>query len=249
MSYLAKTVLLDQAIGEDTFNLDFTYTDQTEVRVKVGLNETTAFTWVNSSTIQLDTPLVEVSDVVLYRDTNLSERRVDFQNTAELDEIDLDNANIQVFNKMQELTDTQEDKVQREPDGSIDMEGKRIVQVADPVDDTDAVNKQSMLSLTSSQVAAAQAAQTAAQTAQAGAELAEDGADASALAASMSASNASTSESNAAGSASAAATSEANAELAEDDAVAARLAAEAAQTAAATAETAAAGRAAAAATN
>lgn len=204
MAYLAKTVLLNQSIGEDTFVITFTYEDVSEVVVEVNNVQTTAFTWINSSTIQLNTPLTEVSNVEIYRVTDLSSRSVDFQNAAELDEIDLDNANIQLFNKMQEITDTQEDNLHKEPDGSVDMNGKRITNLAEPVDDTDAATKQSILALTSSQVAAAQAAQTAAELAQAAAELAENGADASAIAAANS-------EAAAAASAAAAAISEANA--------------------------------------
>lgn len=214
----------------------FPYLDRTHVHVFLDSVETTAFTWIDDTTIELDSaPNAGGQLLVIQRKTDINERSVDFTNGAELAETDLDNSALQVFYVAQETLDLHNDIVSLTSDGSIDLKNRYIINLADAVSADHAINKgqldavipnlQALLDQTTtkaseaatsasnastSETNAANSAATAVSKANS-ASTSETNAANSASSANTSASNASTSESNAATSASNASTSETNA--------------------------------------
>lgn len=213
MSYSTASYTGD---GSNTiFSVPFPYLDREHVEVFVD-GAATSFSWLTDTSVTVSPAPAAGLPVLVKRTTPLSDKVVDFVNGSSLGEQDLDLAVDQLLYSAQEAIDAVEGTLRQSALGTQqwDALSKRITNLADPVDDTDAVNKQSVVALTATQVAAAQAAQTAAELAQAAAELAE--------------SNASTSETNAAAYAAAAQAAQAAAELAQAAAEAAQAAAEAA---------------------
>jgi len=173
----------------DTFSITFSYLNRDHIGVTVD-GVATSFTFVTDFTVQI-TPVPAVSSVVeVRRITPRDKRIVDFSDGSMLGEIDLDDSALQSFFISQETLDDSESTMKEGSSTHFDAKSKRIENLADPVADTDAATKQSVLSLAASQV-------TAAQDAQDGAETAETNAAASATNASDSASTASTSATNA----------------------------------------------------
>ncbi len=140
-----------------TFNIPFVYASAEEIAVYVDGVATTAYTFTSSNTLQLATAPANGSVVRIQRTTDLEERAVDFINGSVLSEEDLDKAFIQVFNAAQEAVDKTSETIGKGVDGKFDAQSRVIKNVADPVADTDAVNKQFMVAQTAASVAAAAA--------------------------------------------------------------------------------------------
>lgn len=151
-----------------TFNIPYVYASEDEIAVYVDGTPAT-FSFTSTSTISLDVAPANGSIVRIQRTTDLEERAVDFINGSVLSEEDLDKAFIQVFNAAQEAVDKTTETIGKGVDGKFDAQNRVIKNVADPVNDTDAVNKQFMVAQTSASVAAAaaSAATAAAQAAEA----------------------------------------------------------------------------------
>lgn len=80
------------------FSVPFSYIDRSHVHVYVGGVETSAFTWVNSSTIQITpAPPAGTGNVELRRVTPRDAALVDFQNGSVLFDTDLDTASLQTL--------------------------------------------------------------------------------------------------------------------------------------------------------
>ncbi len=139
--YYSKTVYTDSAGGESTFALDFNYKNQEDVIVTLNGIETADFTWSSPSTISLNTPTVSGDDVALFRRTDLDNRAVDFENAAELTEADLDASAQQVFDAMQEVKDVAADSFTPRPDGSLSLSGRKLSEVGEPEQPSDAATK------------------------------------------------------------------------------------------------------------
>lgn len=152
-----------------TFNIPFVYASTAEISVYVDGTPTTAYTFTSSNTLALTTAPANGSIVRIQRSTELAERAVDFINGSVLSEEDLDKAFIQVFNAAQEAVDKTSETIGKGVDGKFDAQNRVIKNVADPVNDTDAVTKQYLVAQTSASVAAAaaSAASAAAQAAEA----------------------------------------------------------------------------------
>jgi len=152
--------------------------------------------------------------VLIKRVTDSSARLVDFEGASSLTEADLDLSAQQVFDIAQEAQDSTNDTVKADELGNFDALGNRIVNVGDPVNDGDAVNKAALEAYADSfdaELASATAAASSASTSATNASSSASAAAASASAASTSETNASASASAAAASAAASATSETNA--------------------------------------
>jgi hypothetical protein len=128
------------ASGGNTFNIPFDYIDQGEVSVYVDGAEA-SFTFTSSNVIDITPAPANGALVRIERATNLSERAVDFASGAVLTEEDLDKSNIQVYHAAQEALDKVEQTMQVDVDGKWDGQDRVIKSVADPVADTDAVNR------------------------------------------------------------------------------------------------------------
>jgi len=126
----------------DTFNIPFDYTAESEISVTVDGVAQTGLTFPSTSTVQLTSPVASGSLVQVRRTTDLTARDVDFASGSVLTEEDLDNSNIQVFRASQEAIDKANDSIALDSDDKFDAQSKVIKNVADPVNNTDAVNKQ-----------------------------------------------------------------------------------------------------------
>lgn len=140
------------------FEVDFPYIDKAHVSILVDGVETTFFSWVNDARIQLDDALTAGQVVTLLRETSPSARLVDYMTGSVLSEEILDKDSLQGFYLAQEANDIKEVALSRDGANRWNADNSRIVSIADPVDDTDAANKQWVLSATKDQVAAANAA-------------------------------------------------------------------------------------------
>jgi len=125
-----------------TFALPFTYTSTSEISVTVDGVTQTGLTFPSASTVQLTSAPATSTLVQVRRTTDLTARAVDYVSGSVLTEEDLDNANIQVFHAVQEAVDTTSSTMVLESDDKWNAQNKVIKNVANPVADTDAVNKQ-----------------------------------------------------------------------------------------------------------
>lgn len=188
-----------------TFNIPFTYLKQADVKVYVGGTDT-AFTFTSASVVSLATAPASGVVVRLARTTDASSRAVDFQDGSVLSESDLDTSADQVFKIAQEAIDKAGEGLFKTADGLFDAQSRRIKNVADPVNDQDAVTKKWAMTATESQLQQATSQATAAASSAAQAAASQSSAATSAGVATTKAGEASTSATNAASSASTAST-------------------------------------------
>lgn len=169
----------------------------------------------NSSSVITTNKAWGVSDgyttIEIRRQTSATERIVDFQNGSVLRANDLNTSQIQAIHVAQEARDLVSDTIGADADGNLDARGRRIVNLGDAVNDSDAVTlrqekawgqsalNQANASATSA--AAAKVSETNAKTSETNAKASENAAKASQTAAKTSETNAKTSETNAATSA------------------------------------------------
>ena len=145
MSYYSL-VKLRGATGQSLFAFDFPYLKREDVRVFVD-GAAVSFTFTSPNTIELTDPLTKASDVVIRRFTETGHRLVDYNSVAELTEEVLDMDSLQAFYIVQEALDTATSAVVADIQGNWDAKHGRIINVADPVDDTDAMNKRTFFEL------------------------------------------------------------------------------------------------------
>jgi len=126
----------------DTFAIPFTFTDNSEISVTVDGVAETGLTFPSAASVQLTSAPATGTLVQVRRTTDLTARSVDFASGSVLTEEDLDDSNIQVFHAAQEAVDKSNDGITLDSDDKWDAQSKIIKNVADPVDNTDAVNKQ-----------------------------------------------------------------------------------------------------------
>lgn len=162
----------------DTFAITFPYIDKTHVHVYIDGVEDTTFSWASVATIQTTDMPGSGSTVIIRRETPSDARMVDFSNTSMLDEATLDRDSQQNFFKLQEISDTDGDKLIYDGlVGGYDAQSRTIKNVAAPTDAKDAVNKEYFEGTFEPQlnaiVADAEAAQGLAEAAQGLAEVAQ----------------------------------------------------------------------------
>jgi hypothetical protein len=124
------------------FEIPFTFTNQSEISVTVNGVAETGLTFPSSYEVQLTSPVASGSLVQVRRTTDLTARAVDFASGSVLTEEDLDNSAIQVFHAAQEAVDKANDSIFLDSDDKWEANSKVIKNVANPVANTDAVNKQ-----------------------------------------------------------------------------------------------------------
>lgn len=92
--------------GTNLFTIDFPYLSEDHVEVFVEGVEATAFTFVNATSISIQTPaLVNGDEVIIRRRTSPTAQIVDFEGDSVLKESDLDTAFSQMFYMAQEAMD------------------------------------------------------------------------------------------------------------------------------------------------
>ena len=125
-----------------TFSIPFTFQNTSEISVTVDGVAQTGLTFPSTSTVQLTSAPATGAVVQVRRTTDLTARAVDFASGSVLTEEDLDNSSIQVFHAAQEANDRVGDTIGLDTTNRWDAGGNVIKNVGDPVNNTDAVNKQ-----------------------------------------------------------------------------------------------------------
>lgn len=199
----------------NAFGISFTYLTPSDIHVFNNGDEV-SYTYINSSEIALDIPAAADDNVVLNRSVKSDARYVDFQNGGQVRESILDLDSNQIFMMAQEAIDTAGLNLFVSPvTGTIDMKGSRVINVGEPMDDTDAMTFGS--SKTAVATATTKAAEAAASAA--AALVSQNAASASYIAANTAANIAATARDDAQ-------TAVTNTELAQSGAVSAQSAAE-----------------------
>jgi hypothetical protein len=124
--------------GQTQYGVTFQYLDKSHVRVLVNSVDV-PFTWATSATVQLNTAPTAGAIVEIRRETPVDSRLVDFADGSVLTERDLDDSANQTFFITQEATDRSNEGLQLTALG-YDATDHRLINLADPVNDGDAVN-------------------------------------------------------------------------------------------------------------
>lgn len=155
--------------GNLDYPITFPYIAKSHIKVAVNGTNTTAYDFIDASNIRLQsaTHNIAIGDkIVITRETSPSARLVDYQTGSVLSEEILDQDSLQGFFLAQEANDIKEVALARDNSNNWDALNSRIVNVADAVNNTDAVNKQSVTAITGGAVTAAQTAAGQAQNAE-----------------------------------------------------------------------------------
>lgn len=125
--YLARKFIQVSLIGRDrlvlTLNNDYRFSTRTQI--------TTNRSWTTSDDYQY---------IEIRRVTSATERLVDFADGSILRAYDLNIAQIQAIHIAEEARDLSADTIGVNEEGNLDARGRRIVNLADPVNDYDAIN-------------------------------------------------------------------------------------------------------------
>ena len=140
MSFLARVSYTANG-SVDTFTISFPYILTSHVKAFVDGVEDTNITFPTSSTIQLSSTPASGAVVQIRRVTPSNARLVDFQDGSVLTSSDLDQSADQNFFVSQETKDDVGAKLGLDTADRFDALNKRIINLADPVNDQDAVNK------------------------------------------------------------------------------------------------------------
>nr|BAR25398.1 tail fiber [uncultured Mediterranean phage uvMED] len=126
------------------YAVSFTYRDQADITVTINGVATTAFTYNSAGTqITFNTAPANSSAIEIRRTTSQTSRLVDYAAGSVLTENDLDTDSNQAFFMSQEAIDDAGDVIKlNNANFQWDVQSKRLTNVADPVDNTDGVNKQ-----------------------------------------------------------------------------------------------------------
>ena len=126
------------------YAVSFSYRDQADVTVTINGVATTAFTWNSAGTqITFSSPPANLSAIEIRRRTSQTSRLVDYAAGSVLTENDLDTDSNQAFFMGQEAIDDAGDVIKLDAANfQWDVQSKRLTNVADPVNNNDAVNKQ-----------------------------------------------------------------------------------------------------------
>lgn len=122
-----------------TFAVPFPYISPEHVKVAIG-GVNTAYTWNSNSIVALVAAPAAGAIVKVYRETPNAERLVDFADDSVIDEALLDLMSQQLFFIAQEAFDLSASSIVVVADGNYDARARRVKNVADPIELTDAVN-------------------------------------------------------------------------------------------------------------
>ena len=127
-----------------TYAIPFSYRDTADLSATVAGVNITAYTLDAAGTnLTFDTAPVNNAAIEIRRTTSQNTKLVDYVSGSVLTENDLDTDSDQAFYMSQEAIDKAGDVISLDNvDFNWDIQNKRLKNVADPVDNTDAVNKQ-----------------------------------------------------------------------------------------------------------
>ena len=147
---MASTIIIYEGDGSRVnFNIPFDYLKKKFVTVSLGSTRLTGgdygdtgadYYFLDKTTVRLKIPPATGETLTIRRYTSATERVVTFKDASILKATDLDTSQVQAFHVAEEGRDILEDSLAVNRDGNWDAKNKRIVNLADPVDDTDAVN-------------------------------------------------------------------------------------------------------------
>lgn len=151
---MASTIIIYQGDGNTTsFTIPFDYLKKTFVKVFLDISTelkggsssdaTADYYFKDATTIQL-TKIVPTSTqtITIRRYTSATERVASFRDGSVLYAKDLDTSQVQAFHIAEEGRDILNDSLTVDRNGNWDAKNKRITRVGNPVEATDAVNKQ-----------------------------------------------------------------------------------------------------------
>lgn len=139
MSFLAQVTYTGN--GSTTqYSITFPFLDSSHVKAFINGVATTAFT-ISSSTLSFNSAPANSAVVRIERQTPIDTRIVDFTDGSVLTESDLDKSADQNFYVAQEITDVSLSTMKIDTDDKFDAQSKVIKNVANPVNNNDAVNK------------------------------------------------------------------------------------------------------------
>ena len=146
---MASTIANYQGNGSTTdFNVPFDYLAKKFVKVAVDSREklggdygdtTKDYFFVDKTTIRFNTAPTSGAEIIIRRYTSATDRIVSFKDASVLKAKDLDVSTIQTIHIAEEGRDIINDALIVDKEGNWDARGHRIVNVGDPVADSDAV--------------------------------------------------------------------------------------------------------------
>ena len=140
---LTRVVYTQLVEGNRVFTVPFPYLDANDVKVTVD-GEPTAVTWNNSNVLNIS-PAPSVGAIVyIQRRTHNKSLLVDFTDGSTLSEKQLDLMAQQNLYLAQEAFDRTEDSIADNGKFQLDAKNRRIINVANPIEGGDAVNKRTL---------------------------------------------------------------------------------------------------------
>lgn len=131
--------------GDQTnFGFTFPYISQSHIKVRVN-GVLTSYTWLSTNTVVVSPAPAIGAIVEVRRETPKESVPVDFTDGSVLLESQLDLVTLFNLFCAQEAQDAAEGSMVENSQNAYDAQGKRIVNVGNPVDDTDVVNKQTLV--------------------------------------------------------------------------------------------------------
>ena len=147
---MASTIANYQGNGSTTdFSVPFDYLAKKFVKVTVDSREklggdygdtTKDYFFVDKTTIRFNTAPASGTEIIIRRYTSATDRIVSFKDASVLKAKDLDVSTVQTIHIAEEGRDVINDALIVDKEGNWDARGHRIVNVGDPIGDTDAVS-------------------------------------------------------------------------------------------------------------
>lgn len=147
---MASTIANYQGNGSTTdFNVPFDYLAKKFVKVTVDSREklggdygdtTKDYFFVDKTTIRFNIAPASGTEIIIRRYTSATDRIVSFKDASVLKAKDLDVSTVQTIHIAEEGRDVINDALIVDKEGNWDARGHRIVNVGDPIGDTDAVS-------------------------------------------------------------------------------------------------------------
>ncbi|UVX31416.1 tail fiber protein [Klebsiella phage VLCpiA1e] len=124
--------------GTQDIQCDIEYLDKSYIHVYLDGVETTGYTWTSATNIRLNTALAASTTVLLIRKTEREYLYIEFASGSPFIEVNVDSQNTQFLHLAQELV---EGRAIPGFYGTINMNGYRITDLANPINSQDAATK------------------------------------------------------------------------------------------------------------
>lgn len=147
---MASTIIIYEGDGTRTdFTIPFDYLKKSFVTVRLGAVTTLTggdygdtgsdYYFLDKTTIRLKVAPASGESLTIRRHTSATERVVTFKDASILKATDLDTSQLQAFHIAEEGRDAINDAIIGDKEGNWDAKGHRIINVGDPIKDSDAV--------------------------------------------------------------------------------------------------------------